>query len=56
MIVFCLRYVDLFMYYVSMYNTLMKVAFIASTMYTLYLIRWKKPFCTVSPSQILYLR
>ena len=39
---------DLFMYYVSMYNTMMKVFFIASTAFIIYLMRYKKPFCTVS--------
>ena len=38
---------DLFVYFVSLYNTVMKIAFIAATIYTLYLVRWKKPFCTV---------
>ena len=47
-ILFCLRYIDLFMYFVSFYNTLMKVAFISLTLYTLYLMRWKKPYCIVS--------
>ena len=46
-LIFCLRYLDLFMYIVSWYNTLMKVGFIAGTASTLYLIRWKKPYCTV---------
>lgn len=47
MIVFCMRYLDLFMYFISLYNTLMKVFFIASTALIIYLMRFKKPFCTV---------
>ena len=43
-IVFCLRYVDLFMYFVSFYNTFMKIGFISATLYTLFMIRWKKPY------------
>ena len=45
-IIFCLRYLDLFMYFVSWYNTIMKIAFIAGTIYTAYLIKYKKPYCT----------
>ncbi len=45
-IVFCLRYLDLFMYFVSWYNTIMKIAFISSTIYTVYLIKYKKPYST----------
>ena len=38
--VFCTRYIDLFTRpHVSMYNTLMKLFFIGSTGYTLYLMR-----------------
>ena len=48
LLVFCMRYVDLFMYYVSMYNTLMKIFFISSTAFIIYLMRYRKPFCTVS--------
>lgn len=46
-IIFCLRYLDLFLYFVSWYNTIMKIAFIAATVYTVYLIKYKKPFCAV---------
>ena len=48
LLVFCVRYMDLFMYYISMYNTCMKIFFIASTAFVIYLMRYKKPFCTVS--------
>ena len=43
-----MRYADLFMYYVSMYNSLMKIFFICSTAFIIFLMRYKKPFCTVS--------
>ena len=46
-IVFCLRYMDLFLYMVSWYNTLMKLAFICTTLYTLYLVKWKRPYSSV---------
>ena len=37
---------DLFMYFISVYNTLMKIFFISSTALIIYLMRYKKPFCT----------
>lgn len=43
-----MRYIDLFMYFISLYNTCMKVFFISSTAYIIYLMRFKKPYCTVS--------
>ena len=46
LLVFCVRYVDLFMYFVSMYNTCMKIFFISSTATIIYLMRYKLPFCT----------
>ena len=46
LLVFCMRYLDLFLYFISLYNTLMKIAFIVATTYTIYLIRIKKPYCT----------
>ena len=48
LIVFLVRYADLFMYYVSAYNTMMKIFFISSTAFIIYLMRFKKPFCSVS--------
>jgi ER lumen protein retaining receptor len=39
-------YADLFMYYVSLYNTLMKIFFISSTAFIIFMIRFKKPYCT----------
>lgn len=52
MLVFCVRYMDLFMYYISLYNTFMKLFFISSTAFIIYLMRYKKPFCTVSPIKL----
>lgn len=43
---FCVRYLDLFMYFISVYNTLMKVFFISATALIIYLMRVRKPFCT----------
>ncbi|CAF0772714.1 unnamed protein product [Adineta steineri] len=37
-IVFTCRYLDLFVHYVSLYNTIMKVIYLISTYFTLYLI------------------
>ena len=45
LVVFCTRYLDLFMYFVSIYNTLMKVLFIGVTIFILYLMRFKAPTC-----------
>ena len=41
-----MRYMDLFMYFVSVYNTLMKIFFLTATGLIIYLMRYKKPFCT----------
>merc|ERR1719272_1009666 len=46
LIVFCVRYVDLFFYFISMYNTCMKLFFIMSTASIIYLMRFRKPFCS----------
>ena len=48
LLVFCVRYLDLFMYFISLYNTMMKIFFISSTAFIIYLMRYKKPYCTVS--------
>ena len=48
LLVFCIRYMDLFMYFVSMYNTCMKIFFISSTAFIIYLMRFRKPYCLVS--------
>ena len=50
MLVFLIRYMDLLMYFVSIYNTLMKIFFISSTAFIIYLMRYKKPFCTTYDS------
>jgi hypothetical protein len=39
--VFVTRYLDLFWSYISLYNTLMKIFFIASSVYVLFLMRTK---------------
>eukprot|EP01015_Nassula_variabilis_P035855 TRINITY_DN9111_c0_g1_i10.p1 TRINITY_DN9111_c0_g1~~TRINITY_DN9111_c0_g1_i10.p1 ORF type:complete len:127 (-),score=18.80 TRINITY_DN9111_c0_g1_i10:83-463(-) len=33
------------MYFVSFYNTIMKISFIGCTIYIIYLMRFKKPYC-----------
>jgi len=43
--VFCCRYLDLLWSYVSLYNTVMKVVFITSTFYLIYMMRYKTPIC-----------
>ncbi|TFK26320.1 ER lumen protein retaining receptor [Coprinopsis marcescibilis] len=40
-LVFLTRYLDLFWHWVSLYNTAMKVFFIASSVYVLYLMKYK---------------
>lgn len=52
LLVFCIRYLDLFMYFISLYNTSMKIFFIGASAFTIYLMRYKKPYCTVSISKI----
>jgi len=44
------RYLDLFMYFISVYNTLMKVFFISATAFIIYLMRFRKPFCSTYDS------
>lgn len=45
MVVFLTRYMDLFLYWVSLYNTVLKIAFICLTSYLVYTIKFKRPFC-----------
>ncbi|KAH0484938.1 MAG: hypothetical protein KVP17_004068 [Porospora cf. gigantea B] len=45
LIVFGARYLDLFWSFVSLYNTAMKVFFISSTAYLIFLMRRKTPIC-----------
>ena len=47
LIVFSTRYLDLFMYYISLYNTSMKIAFILATIYIIFLIKYKSPINSV---------
>ena len=47
LVVFLTRYMDLFMYFISYYNTTMKVLFISVTLYILFLMRFKVPFKNV---------
>jgi ER lumen protein retaining receptor len=42
--VFLTRYIDLFYSYVSLYNTVMKIFFIASSCYILFLMKTKFRF------------
>lgn len=42
LIVFLTRYLDLFMYFVSLYNTIMKITFISITLFIIYLMRYSK--------------
>lgn len=48
MVVFLLRYWDIFLYWVSVYNFSMKLIFLAMTAYTVHLMVNKKPFCLVT--------
>lgn len=48
LLVFCARYLDLFMYFISLYNTTMKIAFISCTALIIYLMRFQKGICEVS--------
>merc|ERR1719498_619676 len=41
--VFCFRYLDLLWSYISLYNTCMKIVFITTTFYLIYLMRVKPP-------------
>ena len=44
LIVFVTRYLDLFTTFYSLYNSFMKVAYIASTTYIIYMIRFQEPY------------
>ena len=44
LLVFCTRYLDLFMYFISFYNTFMKLLFIGATVLILYLMHFQVPF------------
>lgn len=47
LVVFCSRYLDLFMYFINLYNTTMKICFISATAVIIYIMRFKKPICDV---------
>ena len=42
LLVFCIRYLDLFLYFISFYNTMMKILFIGASVFILYLMRMNK--------------
>jgi len=44
LLVFCTRYLDLFMYFISFYNTFMKLLFIGASVFILYLMHFQAPF------------
>lgn len=44
LLVFCSRYLDLFMYFISFYNTFMKILFIGASAFILYLMHFQSPF------------
>jgi ER lumen protein retaining receptor len=46
LVVFVSRYLDLFTTFYSLYNSLMKILYIASTSYIIYMIRGTEPFKT----------
>ena len=46
LIVFVCRYLDLFTTYYSLYNSLMKIAYISATSYIIYMVRYTEPFKT----------
>ena len=45
LVVFLTRYMDLFFYYISLYNTVFKILFISATAYIIYLIKYRTPYC-----------
>ena len=44
LLVFCTRYLDLFMYFISFYNTSMKILFIGASSFILYLMKINKRY------------
>lgn len=53
LVVFCCRYLDLFLYFISLYNSLMKLAYISCTIAIIFLMRVIKPYCLVRLPSIL---
>lgn len=45
LLVFLTRYMDVFTNHISLYNTFMKIIFIASSAFIVYLMKYKSPFC-----------
>mmetsp|Transcript_30878 Transcript_30878/g.78069 ORF Transcript_30878/g.78069 Transcript_30878/m.78069 type:complete len:218 (+) Transcript_30878:105-758(+) len=43
--VFCFRYLDLFWVYISLYNSVMKIIFVTTTIQLVYMMRFKTPIC-----------
>jgi len=46
LVVFVTRYLDLFTTFYSMYNTLMKILYLGTTSYIIYMVRYTEPFKT----------
>lgn len=46
LLVFLTRYLDLFTTYYSLYNTIMKILYILSTSYVIYMVYYTEPFKT----------
>ena len=44
LLVFCTRYLDLFMSFISLYNTTMKILFIGASAFILYLMKYNKRY------------
>ena len=44
LLVFCTRYLDLFMYFISWYNTSMKILFIGASAFIIFIMRFSKKF------------
>ena len=44
LLVFCTRYLDLFMYFISLYNTSMKILFIGASAFIIFIMRFSKKF------------
>lgn len=47
LVVFCIRYIDLFMYFIGYYNSIMKILFISSTVLIILIMRFGKPISEV---------
>jgi len=45
MLVFLTRYVDLFFSFISLYNSVMKVIFIVTSVLIVYIMKFKHPYC-----------